>query len=34
VVEGYPENVMPKNYDELLEANEISDLVAFFLSLK
>lgn len=34
VVEGYPDNVMPKNYNELLEPDELSDLVAFFLSLK
>jgi mono/diheme cytochrome c family protein len=34
LVDGYPDNVMPKNYNELLEPDEISDLVAFFLSLK
>ena len=34
VVEGYPDNVMPKNYVELLEPDQLSDLVAFFLSLK
>ena len=34
VVEGYPDDVMPKNYSELLSSDEISDLVAFFLSLE
>jgi mono/diheme cytochrome c family protein len=34
VVDGYPDNVMPKNYSELLEPNQLADLVAFFLSLE
>ena len=34
VVEGYPDDVMPKNYSELLTSDELSDLVAFFLSLE
>jgi mono/diheme cytochrome c family protein len=34
VVEGFPDGVMPKNYNELLTSEEISDLVAFFLSLR
>jgi mono/diheme cytochrome c family protein len=34
VVEGYPDGVMPKNYNELLETEQISDLVAFLLSLR
>ncbi len=34
VVEGYPDGVMPKNYHELLTSEEISDLVAFLLSLR
>ncbi len=34
VVEGFPDDVMPKTYNELLESNEISDLVAFLLSLR
>lgn len=32
VVDGFPDDVMPKNYSELLASEEISDLVAFFLS--
>jgi mono/diheme cytochrome c family protein len=34
VVEGFPDDVMPKNYNELLASEEISDLVAFLLSLR
>jgi mono/diheme cytochrome c family protein len=34
VVEGYQDNIMPKNFGSLLDSNEISDLVAFLLSLK
>ncbi|MCJ7533922.1 MAG: c-type cytochrome [Anaerolineales bacterium] len=34
VVDGYPDNVMPKNYSELLAPDQLSDLVAFFLSLE
>jgi hypothetical protein len=34
VVEGYPDDVMPKNYSELLETEQITDLVAFLLSLR
>lgn len=34
VVEGYSDDVMPKNYNELLASEEISDLVAFLLSLR
>jgi mono/diheme cytochrome c family protein len=32
VIEGYPDDVMPKNYNELIEPNQVSDLVAFLLS--
>ena len=34
VVEGYPDDVMPKNYGDLLTQEEVSDLVAFFLTLQ
>jgi mono/diheme cytochrome c family protein len=34
IVEGFPDSVMPKNYNELLVSEEISDLVAFLLSLR
>jgi mono/diheme cytochrome c family protein len=34
VAEGFPDDVMPKNYSELLASDEISDLVAFLLSLR
>lgn len=34
VVEGFPDDVMPKNYSELLSSEDVSDLVAFFLSLQ
>jgi mono/diheme cytochrome c family protein len=34
LVEGYPDNVMPKNYNDLIEPDQISDLVAFLLSLR
>lgn len=34
VVDGYPDNVMPKNYSELLSSDQISDLVTFLLSLE
>ena len=34
VVEGFQDDVMPKNYNELLASEELSDLVAFLLSLR
>ena len=34
VVEGYPDNVMPKNYSESLSSEQLSDIVAFFLTLQ
>lgn len=34
VVEGYPDNVMPRNYSELLSNDQVADLVTFLLSLK
>jgi mono/diheme cytochrome c family protein len=34
IVEGYQEGIMPKNYGELLTTDELSDLVAFFLTLQ
>ena len=34
VIEDYPDDVMPKNYNELIESDQISDLVAFLLSLR
>ena len=34
VFERYPDGVMPKNYNELIEPYQISDLVAFLLSLR
>jgi mono/diheme cytochrome c family protein len=32
IVEGYQDNIMPKNYDELIEADQLDDLVAFLLA--
>ncbi len=32
IVEGYQDNVMPKNYNELIGAEEMADLVAFLLA--
>jgi mono/diheme cytochrome c family protein len=32
VVEGFPDNVMPKNFGELLSQEELDDLVAFLLA--
>lgn len=32
MVEGFPDNVMPKNYGDLIEPDQLSDLVAFLLS--
>jgi mono/diheme cytochrome c family protein len=32
VVEGFPDNVMPKNYGELLSQEALDDLVAFLLA--
>jgi hypothetical protein len=34
VVEGFPENVMPQNFEELLSQEQMEDLVAFLLSLE
>ena len=34
VVDDFPDDVMPKNYNELLASEEITDLAAFFLSLR
>jgi mono/diheme cytochrome c family protein len=34
VVEGYPDNVMLKNYAELIEPDQLNDLVAFLLAQK
>ena len=34
VVEGYPDDVMLKNYGDLISPDEISDLVAFLLAQK
>ncbi len=34
VVEGFDDNIMPKTYGEMLTSEEISDLVAFLLSLR
>lgn len=34
VIEGYPENVMPQNWGELLTDEQLSDLVAFLLDQK
>ena len=34
VVEGYPDNVMPKIYSESLSSEQLSDLTAFFLALQ
>ncbi|HJW91422.1 MAG TPA: c-type cytochrome [Anaerolineales bacterium] len=34
VVEGFPDNVMPKNFNTLLSEEQLSDLIAFLLSLK
>jgi mono/diheme cytochrome c family protein len=34
VVEGYPDDVMPKNYNELIEPDQITDLVTFLVSLR
>lgn len=34
VVEGYPENVMPQNFSEILSDDQINDLVAFLASYK
>ena len=34
LIEGYPDNVMPQNYNDLIEPDQISDLVAFLLSLR
>lgn len=31
VVEGFPENVMPQNFDERLNQEQLSDLVTFLL---
>jgi mono/diheme cytochrome c family protein len=33
VVEGFPDNVMPKTFESLLSEEQLSDLVAFLLSL-
>ena len=32
MVEGFPDDVMPKNYGNLLTSEELSDLVAFMLA--
>ena len=32
IVEGYQDNIMPKNYDELIEEDQLDDLVAFLLA--
>jgi mono/diheme cytochrome c family protein len=32
VVSGYPANVMPQNYDDLLSDEELADLVAYLLA--
>jgi mono/diheme cytochrome c family protein len=34
VVEGYPENVMPQNWNEIFTDDQLSDLVAFLLDQK
>jgi mono/diheme cytochrome c family protein len=34
VVEGFPDNVMPKNFEELMSQEQLDDLVAFMLSLE
>jgi mono/diheme cytochrome c family protein len=34
LVEGYPDNVMLKNYGELISTDELADLVAFLLAQK
>ena len=34
VVEGFPQNVMPQNFADLLTAEELNDLVAFLLAQK
>ena len=34
VVEGFPDNVMPKNFEELISQEQLNDLVAFLLSLE
>jgi cytochrome c len=34
VVEGFPDNVMPKNFEELMTPEQLDDLVAFLLSLE
>ena len=34
LVEGFPDNVMPKNFNTLLSEEQLSDLIAFLLSLK
>jgi hypothetical protein len=32
VVTGYPDNIMPKNYGEILTIQDQADLIAFMLS--
>lgn len=34
VVEGFPDNVMPKNFAELISQEQMDDLIAFLLSLE
>ncbi len=34
VIEGYPENVMPQNFGEVLNQGQLDDLVVFLLAQK
>jgi cytochrome c oxidase subunit 2 len=34
IVEGFPQNVMPQNFGELLSQDQLNDLVSFLLAQK